>query len=347
MSTTASQKLGALILPVGAFLLAWATSTPEWNPVHVQGSWREVMHPELARGGPPKEPAAAAPAEPEKEGEKETAKAPGKPAVKKGPKPPAESPGEAPQDPPAQVPSAPPEKPAPAPPPEKPKEPAGLDFKVSGLAPAATSVPLTVPAGQRLDIHVLASGAVRLGPTVADPDMALTEIRVAAREKKENGMLFLVPQARSNWDDVLALASAGAAAAWTRIGLCASSPEDAAQGRVLLLDIPASEAPTKKALDLLTVKVKPGQPMNPSFTLNGEEVASAGALRAKATSLHSEYEEGFEEGYSTDIEETPWIVDGAGASSGGVIAALDAIRDGGAKCVRLAGLRKPVTEDGK
>ncbi|MCK6478893.1 MAG: hypothetical protein L6R43_01735 [Planctomycetes bacterium] len=348
MATTASQKIGALLMPLGAFLLAWATSGPEWNPPRTQGSWREVMHPERGPAGKGKAPEAPLPGEGAPGAG--TGAAPGAgggavPAPPEAGKEPAPTP--AGKSPPESSAAKPPAEKAPEKPPEPPKEPEGLEFKVSGLATAVNTVPLRVPAGMRLDIHVLTTGAVRLGPTVTDPEMAHGEIKGSPREKKDDGLLFLIPQSRANWDDVLALAAAGVKAGWSKIGLCVGAPENAGQGRVLLLDVPSTEAPTVKGLDVLTVKVKPGMGPTPSFTFNGEDLANPGALRAKATTLHAEYEEGFEEGYSADPDQTPWTVDGAGASAGGVVAALDALRDAGVKTIRVAGLRRGGAEEGK
>ena len=117
-----------------------------------------------------------------------------------------------------------------------------------------------------------------------------------------------------------------------------ASPENRGQGRVLLLDIPASEAPSKKGIETITVKVLPGSPA--AYEVNGEKCDSAEALASKARAFHQDYEEGFEAGYSENPDETPWIVDGAGATAGGVVAALDALKASGVKTVRVAGVRR-------
>lgn len=326
MSVTLSQKLGMLALPAGAVVLAWATSGPDWNPKTVQRSWRAAMHP--AAPAPEAKPVEAPPApeaKPAGPGRKKVTKV----AVPRPEeKPPAEKPPVA-EHPPAEAP--------------KPKAPAGppeLEFRLTGLAPCRSAAPLTVPSHMRLDIHVMPSGAVRLGPDFADPEMAMAEIRSGASDKKREGLLFLVPNIRAPWDGVRDLAAGGVAANWTRVALCVASPENPGQGRVLLLDVPASAAPSKKGLDLLNVKVLPAAGATTSYEVNGEKCDTAEALAKKVKAFHQDYEEGFEAGYSENPDETPWTVDGAGAMAGGVVAALDALKAAGVKSVRLAGIRR-------
>jgi biopolymer transport protein ExbD len=313
VATTASQKFGAVALPAAAIWLGILTSGEEFNPKTVQRSWRARMHPPAAAAvappvappEAPKPPETPKPAEPEKP-------KPAKPAVPEAPKP------------------AEPAKPAP------PAGPAEVDFRASGLAVASSVVPLTVPASQRLDLHVTGSGAVKLGSEFTTAEKALSEVRAGASEKKREGLLFLAPQARAPWDTVATLAAGGAEAGWTNIALAASHPDKAGQGRVLRLDLPATEAPTRKGQDPLTVKVLPAG----GFQVNGEACATPEMLAAKVLTLHREYEDGFEAGYSESADETPWTVDGTGALAGGVVAALDALRSAGVKTVRLAGIRK-------
>lgn len=334
MSVTFSQKLGFFSLPVGAVLLAWATSGPDWKPTRMPRSWREAMEAKArsaSAGSGPTEAPAPAP-EPPKPAENGKGK-------KKGAKaPPAEKPPEAAPSPPGETPAAP------EAPPEKPAAPAGpaeVEFRLTGLSRCRTAAPLTFPTSQRLDLHVTTSGGVRIGPAFADPEQATGEIKAAGSDKKSGGILYLIPNERAPWDVVRDLAVAGVGANWQKVALGVASPENPGQGRVLLLDIPSTEAPTKKGLEMLTVKVLPGAGTAHAFEVNGEKCEGAEALGKKARAFHQDYEEGFEAGYSDDPNETPWTVDGSGATAGGVVAALDALRTAGVKAVRLAGIRRP------
>ena len=327
MPLSAAQKLGALCLPVGAIWLGILTSGPEWNPKGVQRSWRGRSLPSPTAAPAPAPPAEVEPPKPPEPGKKPRTTGRPKPAT---PVPPGETPPVAPTPP-------GPENPPPTPPPA-PAEPAAIEFRVAGLAPAKSAAPLTVPMSMRLDLHITASNSVKLGSDLTDAESVKVEIRAGAPQKKSDGLLYLVPNLRAPWDTVRDLAAAGAATGWTNIACGVADPSNPGQGRVLRLDIPATEAPSKKGLDILRVVVTGGAAGTSSYTVNGEACATVEILAKKVQALHKEYEEGFEEGYSAEVDETPWLLEGTGAGAGGVIAALDALRSAGVKTVRIPGV---------
>ncbi len=343
MPITAAQKLGMLCLPVAAVGLAVMTADPGWNPPRTRwGSLQAKMEAQAA--------AKAAKAAPAGAGESPTPKSEGAPEDR-GASPPREGP-------------TPPEHPGkkeaggggiqPPGPKEEAKKgprPAGkgtpalpsppeIEFRVSGLGPCRSSVPLSTAAADRLDIHVTADAALRVNANFADPDTANEAMKNADPRLKSSGLLFVVPNIRSPWDSVKDVLVRGAAAGWTRVGLAVSFADNPGQGRVLPLTFPSNDAPDiPKGLDPITVKVTPGP--GASFVINGEECKDAPTLETKAKALHEDYEL-MTEGYSKDVEKTPWVVDGTGAMAGGVIAALDALAGAGVKVARIAGVRKPV-----
>ncbi len=341
MSTTASQKIGAILLPLSAAGLGILTSGPEWTVHRTQRSMQESLERQTAA----KAAAAAAAAAPAVDAPAAGPGA-GAPGPSQAPKNPASSPPPKPA-----APSGPKEPEARStgpggglkqgPPSEKPALPAvdEIEFRVGGLCTARAGLPLRVPAADRLDIHVTTSGNPRIGSEYSSPEMAREAIQGADPAKKEKGMLFLVPNRAAPWDAVRDLAAAGAAAGWGRITLCVGHPDNPGQGRVLAVVVPGNEAPEPpKGVDPFQVRVL-GMGPAPSFQVNGEECKDAAALEAKVKAIHEEYEASYE-GYTSEADTSPWIVDGSGAASGGVIAALDAVLAGGVKSVRLAGIHR-------
>jgi hypothetical protein len=188
----------------------------------------------------------------------------------------------------------------------------------------------------------------RLGSAFAESDTVTKAILGADEAKKEKGLLYVVPNAQAPWGPVRDFLAAGAAGGWKRVGLGVAAPGDAAKGRVLLLALPGNAAPDlAKGTDVILVRVKGAGP-GTSFELNGEACPNAAALEEKAKALHEEAEV-FTEGYSTEVDRTPWTVDGTDGSAGGVVTALEVIARAGVGTVRLAGVTraaptKPVVE---
>jgi hypothetical protein len=124
------------------------------------------------------------------------------------------------------------------------------------------------------------------------------------------------------------------------VAICVSFADDAGRGRVLLLHAPTSETPQiAKGLDAVAVKIG-GLSPTPAYTLNGAACSDPEGLAFNAKAMHEEYEL-MEKDYSADVESTPWTLDPAGASAGGVIRGIDALTTAGVKAVRILGLKKP------
>jgi len=317
LATTAGQKFAALCMPVAAVGLAIATADPSWSPRREHwGSWQATMEREAAAKAK-----AAAPA----------------------PEPvPVPVPVPAPVPAPAPVPGPAPEKPpvADAPKPALP-QPEGIEYKVGGLAPARSGVPLKNAEGERLDITVAISGAYRVGTNFADPETVKQSIASASEDLKQRGLLFLVPNLRSPFEALKEVLNAGAGAGWARIGVAVGHPDNIGLGRVLLVTVPVGAGDIPKGMDPMNVKVGTGP--SPSFEVNGEACKDAAALEAKVKALHEECELMLE-GYTADVEKTPWTIDGTGAMVGGVVSAMDSLVNAGVKQARIVGVRKPAAE---
>ncbi len=235
-------------------------------------------------------------------------------------------------------PKATPKVPAPLPSPEE------IPFRVTGLGPCRAGLPLATPAAERLDVYVTADGALRVNGNFTDPDAVDQSMRSADEKLRTSGLLFVIPNVQSAWDTVKEVLNRGAAAGWTRIALAVSFRDNPGQGRVLPMAIPSGDgSDISKGLDPVLVKVDAGSAN--TFTINGEACKDPATLESKAKALHDEYEL-MTEGYSKDVEKTPWTVDGTGATAGSVIAAFDALAGAGVKQVRITGVRKPA-EGGK
>lgn len=330
MPLTAGQKLSVIAMPVAAIGLAVVTSGPDWSPPRARyGSLRELS---IALAAPPAAPESiklppldAEPA-PEKAPKAEPA---GKkePAAKKDPATPK------------------PEGKVAVPAPPASKEPptpgdGGIEFRTSGLATVRFAEPLRAEPAQRLDIHVLQSGQVRVGTDFSDAEGVKEAIQAADAARKESGLLYVIPNARTPWTLVKDVLDAGFAAGWSKVGLCVAFAEDAGRGRVLKVSAPTNDEPAiAKGLDAVLVKIGGAGP-SPSYTLNGAPCADPAGLAFNAKAIHDEYEV-MEKDYSADVESTPWTLDATGASAGGVISALDALTTAGVKTVRIQGLKKP------
>ncbi len=327
MATTAVQKLAALCMPAAAVGLAVFTADPSWSPRREHyGTWRETLERQAAEKARKDAPPEAAPA----------------PAVEPAPGPSKKDP--APETPkPATEPPVVKKDPAPAEPKPALPQPEGIEFKVSGLPPCRSGAPLRTPAAERLDITVAVSGAYKVGMDFADPDTLKAAIASAPDAKKSGGLLFVVPNLRSPWNEVREVLNAGAGAGWARIGLAVCHPDNAALGRVLMVGVPAAPPDLPKGTDPMLVKVGTGPA--PVFVVNGEDCKDAAALEAKAKAFHEECEL-MTEDYSADLARTPWTVDGTGAMVGGVVSALDALAAAGVKTARIAGVMKPAAEGG-
>jgi hypothetical protein len=216
--------------------------------------------------------------------------------------------------------------------------PEGIEYKVGGLSPARSGVPLKHPEGERLDITVAVSGAYRVGTNFADPETVQQAIASAPEDLKKKGLLFLVPNLRSPFEALQVVLNAGAGAGWERIGIAVGHPDNVGLGRVLLVTVPAGEGDIPKGMDAMKVKVGAGA--FPVFDVNGESCKDAAALEAKVKALHEECELMLE-GYTADVEKTPWTIDGTGAMVGGVVAAMDSLANAGVKQARIVGVRKP------
>jgi hypothetical protein len=333
MPATGVQKLALVCLPVAGFGLALATSEGDWNlPRKHYGSLRDAaLAREAAKAAPPAPapaPDAAAPAAPEKPA-KEAAEA--KP--KEAPAAPAAG-GKAP----APEAGTKPEKPAPAAP-AKPVLPKSdeVDLPVSGVAVARSGLPLKHRAADRMDVAVVVGG-LRVGTDFVDAGTAGQRISGAEDRLKKDGLLLVLPNARTGWDEVLEVLGAGVGSGWSRVGLAVAHPDHPGKARVLPVEIPAkAEADVAKGIDPVLVTVAPGP--NPGFNVNGEDCHDAAELEKKVKSFHEEFEL-MEAGYAGSVDRTPWTVEGKGAMVAGVVAALDTLRSAGVPSVRIAGVAR-------
>ncbi len=339
---TFMQKASVLLTPAAAIGLAWFLAEDVSKAARQpHRTWRAVMHPVTLPGhgkGKRAEPGAPAPAD-------GAAPAPAVPAPGAAP-PPATGKAGPGKPAPAGPDTAPPPKdapkptagksPAPAPAPA-PAAAAEVEFPVSGsmrLAPHGSASPLRDPTADREDLIVGPDGTLTLKGKWTAPE-TLRDI-LAESSRRERGVLYLVADQRAPWDRVREAAAAGMAAGFTRVALAVCSPDSPGKGRAL----PLRPCPATPPEEGTVIRVSEGGG-GPAFDVGGEPFDGAGEeMRKRIRSIHEDYE-AFSPGYAGSIDTTAWTVDGSGASTLGVVQALDALGASGVATARLAGLEKP------
>ncbi len=321
------KKTMVILAPVVAIFLAAITTDASWNPDRPWKSIRIAMHPELAKDFKA-EPAAEAAAD-AGEGAGESADPEKKPDEgKAAPETAAKDPDPAPEKP-----KEPETKPAEKPPEKKPE---GIKVRAKGLAVHRSPQELYDKARDRLDVLLAPGGGATIGGQFVDP--LSVKMKIEESDLREKGLLFLMPDAKTPWTKVTSLLDAAAKAGWKRLALGVCTPEERMHARVLPIDIPPAGEPVEEDIPITTVYVPAPSGRLQHFRLDTEKCDDLDALEGMVRGLHEGEYEGFVPGYSTDVTKTPWILDGTGASTSGVVQAMDALKAAGVKTWRVKGV---------
>ncbi|MHC4820465.1 MAG: hypothetical protein ACYTDX_01940 [Planctomycetota bacterium] len=319
------KKTMVILAPVVAIFLAAITTDSSWNPDRPWKSIRIAMHPELARDF---KPATVADADPDT-GDGDAAAPEKQPDVKEPETAPTVPKTEKPKEPETK----PEEKPAEKPPEKKPE---GIKVRAKGLAVHRSPQELYDKARDRLDVLLAPGGGATIGGQFVDP--MSVKMKIEGSDLREKGLLFLMPDAKTPWTKVTALLDAAAKAGWKRIALGVCTPGERMHARVLPIAIPPAGEPVEEDIPITTVYVPAPSGRLQHFRLDTEKCDDMDALEGMVRGLHDGEYEGFVPGYSTDVAKTPWILDGTGASTSGVVQAMDALKAAGVKTWRVKGV---------